>query len=118
MAEQRAERSRLRRRGQALAPHIGCGIEAGDLTDAGGFHIALAACHLAGETQPRLRAQTKLLVQQLRRVEEGVAMQAAEPGELRLFQPRDGPEALLLCAVFQLCLETDLVVERAELVVL
>ncbi len=45
-------------------------------------------------------------------------MQPAEPCELRLLQPRNGAEDLLLRAVFQLGLETDHVVERAELVVL
>src|SRR5215468_7263998 len=118
MAEQRAQRRRCRRRRQLLRPRIGGGIEAGDQADAGGFHIALAARHLPGKTQPRLRAEPELLVEQFRRVEEGVAMQAAEPCEFGILQSRDGAEDTLLRAMLQLGLETDDVVERAELVVL
>src|SRR5206468_5886700 len=68
--------------------------------------------------QPRLRAQAQLAVEQLWRVEKGVAMQAAEAGKFGLLQPRNGAEDALLLAVFQLRLEADDVVERAELVVL
>ena len=100
------------------AARVGRGIEAGDQADAGGFHIALAAGHLAGKAQPRLRAQPQLAVQQLWRVEEGVAMQAAEPGEFGVLEPGNGAEHALLRAVLQLGLEADDVVERAELVVL
>ena len=100
------------------AARIGRGIEAGDQADAGGFHIAFAARHLAGEAQPRLRAQPQLAVEQLRRIQEGVAMQAAEPGEFGVLQPGNGAEDALLRAVLQLGLEADDVVERAELVVL
>src|SRR4051812_309970 len=118
MAEQGAERRGLRRRCQAQAARLRRSIETCNEADAGGFHITLAAGHLPCEAQLGLRAQPKLLVQQLRRVQEGVAVQPAEPRELGLLQARDAPEYLLLCAVFQLGLESDHVVERAELVVL
>ena len=45
-------------------------------------------------------------------------MQAAEPGELGVLEPRNGAEHALLRAMLQLGLEADDVVERAELVVL
>ena len=45
-------------------------------------------------------------------------MQAAEPRELGVLQTGNGAEDALLRAVVQLGLETDDVVERAELVVL
>ena len=45
-------------------------------------------------------------------------MQAAEPGELGLLQPRNGAEDTLLRAILQLGLESDHVIERAKLVVL
>ena len=45
-------------------------------------------------------------------------MHAAEPGELRLFEPRDHAEDAPLLAVFELGLEADDVEQRAERVVL
>src|SRR5262249_31033311 len=60
----------------------------------------------------------QLTVEQLWRGQEGVAMEAAESRELRLLEPRYRAEDALLRTVFQLGLESDHVVERAELVVL
>src|SRR6185312_9765156 len=117
-AKQRAQRGGDRRRLERRAPRVRRGVEAGEQADAGGFHIALAAGHLAGEAQPRLRAQPQLAVEELWRVQEGVAMQAAEPGEFGVLEARNGTEYALLRAVVQLGLKTDHVVERAELVVL
>src|SRR5437763_14184741 len=118
MPEQRAQRRGHGRRFERLRPYVRRGIEACDQADAGGFHIALAAGHLAGKAQPWLRAQAQLAIQQLWRVQEGVAVQAAEPGEFGVLEARNGPEHALLCAIVQLGLEADDVVERAELVVL
>ena len=102
-----------------LAEPLGGGEASGEQPDRGGFHIALAAGDLAGEAQPRHRACSRsVLVEQLRRVEERVAMQAAEPGELGLLQPRNGAEDAHLLGMFQLGLEADHVEQRAELVVL
>ena len=46
--------------------------------------------------------QPQLPVEQLRRVQEGVAVQAAEPGEFGVLEARDGAEDPLLRAVFSL----------------
>jgi hypothetical protein len=48
----------------------------------------------------------------------GVAVQAAEPGELGILKPRNHAEDAHLFAIFQLGLETDHVVERAQRIVL
>ena len=45
-------------------------------------------------------------------------MHAAEPGELRLFQPRNHAEDAALLAIFELGLEADNVEQRAERIVL
>src|SRR3546814_6643281 len=57
-------------------------------------------------------------VEQARRIDEGVAMQAAEARELGVFQAGNGAEDAGLLAVLQLGLEADDVVERAERIVL
>ena len=101
-----------------LAEPFGGGEAACQQPDRGGFHIALAAGDLAGKAQPRLRVQPQRAVEQLRRIEEGVAVQAAEPRELGVLQPRNGAEDARLFAVLQLGLEADHVEQRAELVVL
>src|SRR3954462_3238468 len=118
MPEQRAQRRGHGRRFERLRPRIRRGVEARDQADAGGFHITLAAGHLASEAQPWLRAQPQLPIEQLWRVQEGVAVQAAEPGEFGVLETRNGAEHALLRAIVQLGLEADDVVERAELVVL
>ena len=63
---------------------------AGEQADGGGFHIALAAGDLAGEAPARIGLQPQRLVEQLGRIEEGVAMQAAEPREFRVLQAGNG----------------------------
>src|SRR5437588_726116 len=98
---------RSRRRRELLRPRIGGGIEAGDQANAGGFHIALAARHLAGKAQPRRGAQPQLLIEKFWRVEKGVAMQPAEPRELGVLQPWNGAEHALLRTMLQLGLEAD-----------
>ncbi len=71
-----------------------------------------------GKAQARGRLQAQAAVQQLRRVEEGVAMQAAEAREFRLSETRDHAEDAHLFGVLQLGLEADHVVERAQRIVL
>src|SRR3546814_18526152 len=85
-----------------------------DLADGGRFHIALDAGDLAGEAQARQRLQAQPGVEQARRIDEGVAMQAAEARELGVFQAGNGAADAGLLAVLQLGLEADDVVERAE----
>ena len=89
VVEQRAERRRRRRRLERLAARLGRGHAAGDQPDRGALDIALDAGDLPGKAQPRLSLQPKLAVQHLRRIEEGVVVQPAEPGELRVLEARD-----------------------------
>ena len=60
----------------------------------------------------------ELPIEQPWRVDEGVAVQSAEPRELGLFQARDGTEHLDLGAVLQLRLEADHVVQGAQRIIL
>ena len=60
----------------------------------------------------------RMIIQKFWAVDEGVAVQAAEPCELSLFQPRNGSEQLYLCAVFHLGLKPDHVIKRAQFIVL
>src|SRR6266699_2027534 len=99
MPEQRAQRRGHGRRFERLRPCVRSGIEACDQADAGGFHVALAAGHLAGEAQPRLRAQAQLSIEEFWRVQEGVAVQAAEPGEFGVLEAWNGTEHALLRAI-------------------
>src|ERR1700683_308479 len=52
------------------------------------------------------------------RVEKSIAVQAAESGEFRVGEPRNGPQDTRLLAMLQLGLEAHHVEQRAELVVL
>jgi sulfur dioxygenase len=63
------------------------GEAAGQQADAGAFDITLAAGDLAGEAQARPRLQRQRTVEQRRRVDVGVAVQAAEAGEFGILQP-------------------------------
>ena len=103
---------------ERFAEPLGRREAAGHQPDRGRLHIAFAAGDLPGEAQPRLGLEPQRLVEQLRRIEIGVAVQAAEPRELGLLQPRNGAEDARLLAVPQLGLEAHHVEQRAELVVL
>ena len=118
MAEDRPQRGGDRRGGRFAAQTLGGGEAPGEQADGGAFHIALAARHLPGEADARLRLQPQRAVQKARAVQEGVAVQAAQPRELRLLQAGDHAEDPRLLGVAQLGLEADEVVERAERVVL
>ena len=95
VGEQRAEGGGRRRRRPGCAEALGGGGAAGQQADGGALDVALAAGDLAGEAQPRLGAQAQLAVEQLGRVEEGVAVQPAEPRELGV---RRGPGSCGRCA--------------------
>src|SRR5881296_2022993 len=69
---------------------VGGGRPPGEQPDRRGFHIALAAGDLPGKAQPRHGSEPQRFIEQLRRVEKGVAMQAAEPRELRALEPGNG----------------------------
>ncbi len=79
----------------------------GDEPDRCGFDIALDAGDLPGEAQPRIGLETEACIEQLRAVEEGVAVEPSEPRELGLAEPRDHAEHARLLAMFKLGLEAD-----------
>ena len=99
------------------AEALGGGHAAGEEAHRRALDVALDAGDLAGEAQPRVGAQPHAAVEQPRRVQEGVAVDAAEPGEGGVLEAGDRPEHLGLRAVLHLGLEADEVVERAERVV-
>src|SRR5437763_13134471 len=116
--EQRAMRGgRGRRKDHFPLPLGGC-KSAGEKTDGGGFNIALATSDLAGEPQVRLGTKAQRRIEQLWRVEERVAMQTAQAGELGLFQPWNGTKDARLLAMPELRLEADHIEQRAESIVL
>ena len=65
-----------------LAQRLGGGEPAGQQADGGALDIALAAGDLAGEADMRRRLQAQGRVEQARAVDEGVAVQPAQPREL------------------------------------
>src|SRR3712207_9270048 len=67
-------------------------FRSGEEADGGGFDIALAAGDLAGEAYVRRPPEAQRGIEQLGRVDEGVAVEPAEPGELGLLEAGDGPE--------------------------
>src|SRR5205085_10283787 len=73
---------------------------------------------LPSEERPRLPGHSQLRVQKIWRLQECIALQSSEPDEYGMLEPRNGAEDALLRTVFQFGLETDHIVERAELVVL
>ena len=90
MGEQRAMRGGRRRRARRFAAPLGGGKARGEQADGGGFHIALAAGDLAGKAPARIGLEPQRVVEQLGRIEEGVAVQAAEPREFRVLQAGNG----------------------------
>src|SRR5271168_5041760 len=118
VVQERADRSCWRRGLEIEAKPLGGGEPAGDQADRRALDIAFAAGDLAGEAQAWARLQPQPGVNKARRIEIGVTMHPAEPGELRLFEPRDQTEDATLLAVFELGLEADDVEEGAERIVL
>src|SRR6185312_13571574 len=109
---------RRRRRLQWCAQSFGGCKTSSQQPDRGGFDIAFATGDLSGEPQARLDSEPQRAVEQLRRIEKCVAMQAAESCELCSFEAGNRAENAYLLAVFQLGLESDHVEQRAEFVVL
>src|SRR3546814_9679935 len=120
MAEQRAECGfgRGRGRGQGTAGKFGGGEARGDKADRGAFDIAFTAGDLAREADMRRRFQAELPVEQFRRADEAVAVEAAQPRELGLLQAGDGAEHADLFGMLELGLEADHVPQRADRIVL
>src|SRR3546814_8291200 len=69
---------------------------------------------LAREADMRRRFQAELPVEQFRRADEAVAVEAAQPRELGLLQAGDGAEQADLFGMLELGLEADHVPQRAE----
>src|ERR1700722_13062850 len=65
---------------------------AGKKADRRRLDIALAARDLSSKAQRRHGLEPQRGVEQFWRIEEVIAVQPAEPRELRLFEARDGPE--------------------------
>src|SRR5580704_14575537 len=82
VADERAMRGGRRRQRRRLAEPFRRGKAPGEEPDRRRLDIALAAGDLAGKTQPRRRFEPQRRVEQFWRIEERVAMKAAEPGKL------------------------------------
>src|SRR6202011_1032359 len=82
VAEKRAERGRRRRQGRPLAQSFSGGETAGEQSDRRRFTIALAASDLSSKAQPLIGFEPQRRVKKLRRIEDRVAVQPAEPREL------------------------------------
>uniref|UniRef100_A0A0N4Z8C9 LigA n=1 Tax=Parastrongyloides trichosuri TaxID=131310 RepID=A0A0N4Z8C9_PARTI len=116
--DQGAHRRFRRRRGQIAAQRLGGGQSSGEQAHRRALDIALDPRHLTGEAQARQGLQPHLLVQQLGAVQEGVAVQTAQTRELGVLKPGNHAENLCLYAIFQLGLETDHIIKRAECIIL
>src|SRR6185295_14390251 len=118
VAEQGAEGGRDRWRLPDRAPTFRRRRLARKQPDGGAFDIAFAARDLARKAQARGDAEPQLAVDQLGRIQEGVAMEPAKAGKLRLGEARDQAEGAHLLAVLELGLEADHVPQGAERIVL
>src|SRR5436190_13785440 len=116
--EQRAMRGGRRRRKDHFSLPLGGWKPAGEKTDGGGFNITLTARDLAGEPQARLGTKAQRRIEQLWRMEERVAMQTAQAGELGLFQPWNTAKDARLLAMPEFRLEADHIEQRAESIIL
>ena len=103
---------------QPIAVVADGGEPVGKETDRGALHIAFAAGELPREAQPRRGLAAQARVENARRLEKDVAMQAAEPREFSLLESRYEAEHAGLLAVFQLGLKSDHIEQCAERIVL
>jgi len=117
-AKQGAQRSLGRRRWEGSTLHLCRRKSCRKQADRRAFDIAFASRNLPGETNMRQRLQSKLLVKQLRRPNEAVAVDSAKPREFGILQARYGSEYPHLLAMFQLGLESDHVPQGAKRIVL
>ena len=100
------------------AEPFGGGEAPGDEADRGALDIALAAGDLAGEAQPRRGLEAQALIEEPGRIQVSVAVDAAQPGEFRIFEARNHAEDAALLAVFELGLKADDIEERSQRIVL
>src|SRR5262249_6661486 len=99
IGEPRAMRPGRRRGREGKAEPAGGREAARDEPDGGGFHVALAAGDLTGKAQAWLGIEAQSAVEELGRVEEGVAVKAAEAREFGALETRNGAEDARLLAV-------------------
>src|SRR5262249_28983332 len=90
--EQSAMRRGWRRRREVMAKPFGGCKPAGEKPNGGRFHVALAAGDLTGKAQARLGVEPQGAIEELGRVEEGVAVKAAEAREFGPLEPRNSAE--------------------------
>src|SRR5262245_65730502 len=102
MHEQRGMRRGRRRRREVMAEPLGGREAARDEPDGGGFHVAFAAGDLTGKAQARLGIEPQSAIEELRRVQEGVAVKAAEAREFGPLETRNRAEDARLLAVLEL----------------
>src|SRR5580700_9067961 len=78
------------RQARCFAEPLRGGKPAGQKADRGRFDVALTTGDLTGEAQTRQGFEPQRLVEQLWRIKERVAVQAAEPRELGIGETRNG----------------------------
>src|SRR3974390_5574 len=118
MWKQGAVGSGGRRRQKCLTMTLSRGKARCDQPNGSRFHIAFTAGDLAGEAPAWISLHPQRVVEQFGRIEESVAVKAAEPGEFRILQAGNAAEDAYLLGVFQFGLEADHIEQRAELVIL
>ena len=102
VGDKRAHRGVRGRRRNLASEKIVRGHSSGQKPHGGGFDIAFDAGDLAGKAQVRPRLQPHLRVQQRWRIEESVAVDAAQAGKAGVLKTGNHPEDISLRAVFHL----------------
>src|SRR5205085_4333936 len=106
VAQQCAKRSGRRRRSDMSSEHLGRGKATREQSHCGALHVTFDAGDLSCKTQVGTQLQSQLRIEQLRRVEKRVAMETAQPRELRLPKAGDHPKNSNLLGMLQLGLES------------
>ena len=86
VGEQGSQRRRWWRRDERLIQPLSSSETPGQQANCSTFDIALDAGNLAGEAQPWLCAQAQLGIEQARGIQEGISVQAAQPGKFGVFE--------------------------------
>ncbi|OIQ66494.1 hypothetical protein GALL_519340 [mine drainage metagenome] len=112
-----AHRGLWRRRGKRLDTHL-CHREAArKQAHSSAFDIALDPGDLPGKANIGARFQPQLVVEQSRRIQERVAMDAAKAGKTGVLQSRNHLENRGLRTILHLGLEADDIVKRPQRIV-
>ena len=94
------------------ASNLAGGVDPGQQTHGGGFHVALHPGDLPRQKDLGVVQKIEVGRQNTRRVDEGVAVDGAQAHELGLLQARDQAKDPLLGPVLQLGLKAHQVVKR------